>query len=781
MSSPSVQILAVDDEADLCALTKDFLEMSEGFKVDTVSSVLEAKNALAKNHYDAIISDYQMPGENGIQFLKSLRSTGDKTPFILFTGKGREEVVIEALNDGADSYLQKGNEPVSQYAELSHRIKLLVERQLAEKAAHDGEERYKWMFESAPVAINITRGSEIIYANSSYLRMFGCSGLEELKNCLPLELFAPECRSQISKNIRERANGHEVPTSYEAECIRRDGTRFPIMMYLTRTAFVDGPATVAFVIDVTKQKDSGKHLKRLNRELIAIKECNRALVKAQTENDLLNEVCRIVCQVAGYRMAWIGMAEHDEARSILPVAWSGFDHGYVEQIKATWADDERGLGPSGMSIKTGKTVFTQDFDRDDRTSLWRERARENGYRSSIAIPLLDNAVVLGTFMLYSDQINGFTDEEVGLLEEMAGDLSFGIISLRAKEHQAKMEEALRKSEERYSKLLATIPDLVIMTDMRGNIVLVNGPTLALSGYTSNEVIGHSLFSFMVPDDMAKAIKNAEMRIERKLDLVEYHLIMKDGSIIIFEANGEVLRDSDGRPTGYVFVGRDVSGPRQLELKLKEATRKLRVMDSITRHDITNQLSLLAGNLALMENDRPDHWRDGHLQKAEAAAARISAMIQFTKEYENVGVGAPTWHDIRTLADKCAGDTNLGRIKMVNDVPAGTEVLADPMIVKVFFNLIDNVMRHGGKTTTIRFSIEKRDEFNVIVCEDDGVGIPLNTKEKLFTKCFGKDHGVGLYLSREILAITDTKLTEEGKTGKGARFVMTPPQGGIRMV
>ena len=117
------------------------------------------------------------------------------------------------------------------------------------------------------------------------------------------------------------------------------------------------------------------------------------------------------------------------------------------------------------------------------------------------------------------------------------------------------EETLRKSEERYSKLLATIPDLVIMTDMRGNIILVNEPTLTLSGCTSDEVIGHSLFSFMVPEDMAKAIKNAQKRLEGKLGLVEYHLIMKDGSIIIFEANGKVLRDSDGsRPVTSSSVG-----------------------------------------------------------------------------------------------------------------------------------------------------------------------------------------------------------------------------------
>ena len=203
------------------------------------------------------------------------------------------------------------------------------------------------------------------------------------------------------------------------------------------------------------------------------------------------------------------------------------------------------------------------------------------------------------------------------------------------------------------------------------------------------------------------------------------------------------------------------------------------MDGITRHDITNQLSVLSGNLALMEIKGPDNLQDGHLQKAEAATARIYAMIQFTKEYENVGVRAPIWQDIRTMVERSAKEANLGPIKMVNDVPAGTELFADPMIIKVFNNLTDNGVRHGDGTTVIRFSLEDREGVNTIAYEDDGIGITFDVKEKLFTKGFGNDHGLGLFLSREILAITDVTIMEEGEPGKGARFVMTLPQGGIR--
>ncbi|MEI6796193.1 MAG: PAS domain S-box protein, partial [Methanomassiliicoccales archaeon] len=130
-------ILVVDDEPGLADLAKSFLTDSEDLEVETVSSVSEARTLLGQRHFDAIISDYQMPVEDGIQFLKSLRHKGDDIPFVLFTGRGREEVVIEALNNGADSYLQKGGLPVPVYTELEHRVRKAVQKHRAERALQE--------------------------------------------------------------------------------------------------------------------------------------------------------------------------------------------------------------------------------------------------------------------------------------------------------------------------------------------------------------------------------------------------------------------------------------------------------------------------------------------------------------------------------------------------------------------------------------------------------------------------------------------------------------------
>jgi signal transduction histidine kinase len=156
------------------------------------------------------------------------------------------------------------------------------------------------------------------------------------------------------------------------------------------------------------------------------------------------------------------------------------------------------------------------------------------------------------------------------------------------------------------------------------------------------------------------------------------------------------------------------------------------------------------------------------------------MIQFTKEYEQIGVNAPVWQECRTLVDTAAKQAPLGKVMVKNDLPTGAEVFADPLVVKVCYNLMDNAVRYGGKITTIRFSVQESGDEHLIVCEDDGDGIVVAEKEKIFERGFGKNTGLGLALSLEILSITGITITETGEPGKGARFEIAVPNGAWRM-
>ena len=183
-----------------------------------------------------------------------------------------------------------------------------------------------------------------------------------------------------------------------------------------------------------------------------------------------------------------------------------------------------------------------------------------------------------------------------------------------------------------------------------------------------------------------------------------------------------------------------------------------------------------GYLSMLEQKQPDLINTEYFLKVSTAAKRIAAMVQFTKEYEEIGVNAPAWQDCHELVEIASKQAPLGNVLVKNDLPAGTEVFADPMVVKVFYNLMDNAVRYGGKITTIRFTSEEQNGDILIICEDDGDGVPKDEKEKIFERGFGKNTGLGLAISREILDITGISIRETGEPGKGARFEMVVLKG-----
>jgi PAS domain S-box-containing protein len=339
-------------------------------------------------------------------------------------------------------------------------------------------------------------------------------------------------------------------------------------------------------------------------------------------------------------------------------------------------------------------------------------------------------------------------------------------------------ETLRNSEEQYSKLVAAIPDFVIRTDMSGNIILVNETGLKRGGYRLDEIAGHNLLSFVAPEDIEKSIKNIERMVEGMLGPVEYRLIMKNGKKVLFEVNGDVLRTSDGSPTGLVFVCRDMTERRQLESRLREANRKLMINDSITRHDTVNKLMALQGYIDLMRMGRDDVKELDRLNRMDQIVGFLREQVNVTKEYQNIGVEDPAWQSVREVCMRAASQTHLGNVTLDVDV-GDLQILADPLLFKVFYNLMDNSLRHGIKVSHIEVKEDHTENGTRIILSDDGVGISLDEKTNLFREGYGKVHGLGLFLSKEILDITGMTITETGELGKGARFEITVPEGSYR--
>ena len=246
----------------------------------------------------------------------------------------------------------------------------------------------------------------------------------------------PDDRLRFEQHIaHSHSAGRLLEGEIEFRIIARDGDEHWIAHTCAAMIDPDGSyvGRAACNIDVSRYKLAEEALLRLNRELIATRDCARATLRATDEQRLLRDACRIVCNAAGYLMAWVGSVERDEDKTVRPVAWSGVEDGYLGSANITWADNERGRGPTGTAARTGETVVLDDFASDPAGQSWRARAFQRGYRSSIAIPLRGpGGDVYAVLTIYAGQAHAFARSTTRLLEELAEDLSLGIESLRVR-------------------------------------------------------------------------------------------------------------------------------------------------------------------------------------------------------------------------------------------------------------------------------------------------------------------------------------------------------------
>jgi len=226
-------------------------------------------------------------------------------------------------------------------------------------------------------------------------------------------------------------------------------------------------------------------LSRLNRELRAISDCNQVLLRCTDEQSLLEKICRL-CEEAGYGMAWVAYAEHDEARSVRPVAWAGTDEAYLTAAGISWSEDtERGRGPTGTAIRSGKTCCNQDFATDARVAPWRDLLLQRGLRSALALPLKDeHGGVFGTLTIHSERRNAFTPEEIHMLEELAGDLAFGIVTLRSRAARQRAEQELAL----LGFALDNVREAALLSDEQGLLRYVNEHACRVLGYPRAELL-----------------------------------------------------------------------------------------------------------------------------------------------------------------------------------------------------------------------------------------------------------------------------------------------------
>ncbi|MDG6249712.1 PAS domain S-box protein [Methanocalculus sp.] len=323
------------------------------------------------------------------------------------------------------------------------------------------------------------------------------------------------------------------------------------------------------------------------------------------------------------------------------------------------------------------------------------------------------------------------------------------------------EEALRQMEEEKSTVLNSMPVMLAYLNPDLTIRYANRASAASVGMSQQDLIGRHCFEIWhgrtESCDKCPVLSSlASNRIE------EGEVQIPDGRI--FHLKGCPVYDDDGNFEGIIEFGMDITRQREAEDALRLTSEKLQILSSITRHDILNHITTVLGFLDFAEGMSVDETQAHYLDRIKTASKNIQRAIEFTREYENLGIEEPRWLQLTSLINK----VSQGELPIENDCQE-VRVFADPMIEKVFYNLYDNTLRHAEGATGILIHCETDDGDLLIIWEDDGTGVPEEMKERIFSRGFGKNTGFGLFLSREILGITGTTITENGIPGKGARF------------
>jgi PAS domain S-box-containing protein len=363
--------------------------------------------------------------------------------------------------------------------------------------------------------------------------------------------------------------------------------------------------------------------------------------------------------------------------------------------------------------------------------------------------------------------------------DAAGELAGCIESLSDITERRMKETVLEDTVLKFREILENTGSATAIIEEEGTISYINPEFGRILGLVRDEIEGKKKWmEFVVPEDVRALQKYWDKEGLQGDGPVRYE-------VRFIRWDGEVR-------TGFLTINRipgtqkvvvtilDITDKIRAETAVQMANRKLNFLNGIIRHDILNQLTVLKANLEMTREQNTDPGQGAVLDKEIGATDAIQSLITFTRDYQDIGIAPPEWQDVKkTVLKSCAG-IQLGEITLSVEIE-GVEIYADRLLSSVFFNLVQNAIRHGKQTTHIRLFCQESFEELHVVCEDDGIGVPPEAKEKIFNREFFSQTGLQMYLAREILSITGISIRETGIYGTGACFELRVPKGGYRFI
>lgn len=512
-----MKVLHVDDDSGFLRIAKKCLRMQGEFQVETVRCVEEAKDKLGREKYDVIVCDYQIPGKDGLEFLKELRKEGNNIPFIIFTGKGREEVAIKALNIGADGYFNKHGEPETVYGELAHGIRQALERKRAKMEKWQREEKLRATLDSSPDPIIISDlDGSIVDCNEATLMLTGYPSKKEIVGKNSFEFIAEKDRERALKNLK-KASEQGAVKNVEYTFLKKGKEEYQGELSASALKDSSGNITgfVGIIRDITERKEKERRFQESEERYRLLFEQSPFGIGITHANGTVIDANSNMQTITGY--------SKEELKKI-----NSFDmYEKPEQRKALLQAIKRRGGVVGFSARLKRK---------------------------------DGASVDALLNVSQVHIRG-----KNFLQTTLQDIT----------EQKKAEEELR----RFSAAMKESIDGIVISDLEGTVVDLNETALGFYGaIDKSEVIGKSAFDLMPPEQKAKLIENMkEVMTKGRGRRRVFDFTAKTGARISVDITTSLMRNADGSPAGLVAILRDITERKKAEEELESSRERLRML------------------------------------------------------------------------------------------------------------------------------------------------------------------------------------------------------------